>query len=657
MSKGTGFLGEPVYFCVAPVSAIFMMMQGMETIRHLNYFDFLAGLILPLAAGLLPGFPFLLLLFILASIFFLFPSPPVFLFCLSSVLARLLMQSGRPALHSGLFVWITCWPLFALFGFGLPRNFHNFLQYAHYSGWIMILSIPLYALLDLLSGWSGLPERLRCVLPRRQQDSSGRLLLRSCFLFCLPFLFLLFTGLAFGWPSLGFPSFTDNGYLSYSGLIPLCVIPLVFLWNIFRYRQISFTTIPAPPRDSPIPPNLPVEVHKLVPESTAPAATGSYPSTATACPAQHKRDCLLPAFLPLTGDSLILVNPDFRIDWTGGSIPPVLTPSGPDLRGMELLDYFYKNQSVFADDKRVFQFIKKLMTEPATRLTGELLLKDERSSRFQVLSTPFFSPDGDLEHLMLIFRDITFHHAMEARLLAKNQELESFVHTVSHDLKNPIAVILGVADLMSEQFQSFLDRDGEEYVRMLKEESHKMLQLIDDMLQIARIEQRRFDWEDVDTLAVVNFIVAEYQHIYRDVPVVFIIQESLPVVHANSTMLTQVFKNLISNAVKYSDPAKPRAICEIGYALRDGFHHFSVQDNGLGMTPEDLAKVFDLFFRVGEKEVEGTGLGTSIIQKIVNAHGGKVIATSQKGSGSTFTFTLPVIPVDSASGQPTSSLD
>ncbi len=240
-----------------------------------------------------------------------------------------------------------------------------------------------------------------------------------------------------------------------------------------------------------------------------------------------------------------------------------------------------------------------------------------------------------------MFRDETKEKRLKDEIINKNQELKSFIHIISHDLKNPIAVMLGVIELFKESQIEKLDRDAREQVRMMEVEAKIMLKLIEDILQFSRLQNFDFEIEEVDVFQIVDEIVAEFQYLYENIDVVFFVQPDLPKIAANKSLIEQVFKNLISNAVKYYDPEKPRPEVEIGYYFKDGFHHFFVKDNGIGISKEDLPHIFEQFYRVGEKDIEGTGLGMSIVKKIIETFGGKIWIESEKGEYTKVTFTIP----------------
>ncbi len=240
-----------------------------------------------------------------------------------------------------------------------------------------------------------------------------------------------------------------------------------------------------------------------------------------------------------------------------------------------------------------------------------------------------------------MFRDETKEKKLRDEIIEVNKELKSFIHIISHDLKNPIAVMLGVIELFKENQLEKLDEDGKEQLRMMELEANVMLKMIEDILQFSRLQNFDYEIELVNTFEIVDGIVSEFQHLYKDIDVVFFVQPDLPTIKANKSLMEQIFKNLISNSVKYCDPEKVRAEVEIGCYKKDGFYHFFVLDNGIGISKEDLPHIFEQFYRVGEKDIEGTGLGMSIVKKIVEYFGGKIWIESEKGKFTKVTFTIP----------------
>jgi len=227
-------------------------------------------------------------------------------------------------------------------------------------------------------------------------------------------------------------------------------------------------------------------------------------------------------------------------------------------------------------------------------------------------------------------------------LAEKNAELEAFVYTVSHDLKTPIVTIEGFVGALREDFGDQLSEQGEGYLRFMSDAARKMEVLINDLLELSRVgrldqKKNRFPFADVvqETLSTLRPRIEA-----RGIAVT--VDEDLPVVYGERKRLVQVVDNLLSNAVKYIGADNPAPHIHVGVAHQDGRKAFFVRDNGIGIEERYFQKVFQIFQRLpsAAKLVEGTGIGLTIVQRIVERHGGKIWLTSVPGQGTTFFFTL-----------------
>ncbi len=257
------------------------------------------------------------------------------------------------------------------------------------------------------------------------------------------------------------------------------------------------------------------------------------------------------------------------------------------------------------------------------------------------------SPDelGDLARaLNRMAGDLRAHEealrAERADLAAKNAELERFAYTVSHDLKTPLVTIRGFAGLASTDLAAErADRVRQDLGRIVAA-ADKMHRLLDDILELSRVGRVVNPPEDVPLgeLAREAVELVRGQLAPRGVEVA--IAPGLPVVRADRRRLVEVFQNLVENAAKFAgDRANPRV--EVGMRSTGGDRVFFVRDNGRGIEPRFLERVWNLFEKL-DPAAEGTGVGLALVRRIVEAHGGRAWAESDgPGSGATFCFTLP----------------
>lgn len=219
----------------------------------------------------------------------------------------------------------------------------------------------------------------------------------------------------------------------------------------------------------------------------------------------------------------------------------------------------------------------------------------------------------------------------------KNKELDQFAYVVSHDLKAPLRGIEVASRWVEEDMGSQLPDNIKEYLKMMRARVHRMENLINGILALSRIGRTSQSKEQVDT----NELLAEVVELLSPPPGFSIdVQRNLPTLHTVRIQLQQVFSNLISNAIKYHD--KENGKITVRHHETEEFHVFSVTDDGPGIDPEYHARIFVIFQTLQERDaLESTGVGLSIVKKIVELQGGTVWVTSEPGSGSTFTFTWP----------------
>ncbi len=227
------------------------------------------------------------------------------------------------------------------------------------------------------------------------------------------------------------------------------------------------------------------------------------------------------------------------------------------------------------------------------------------------------------------------------KLSRANEELEDFVFTVSHDLKAPIVSISGFATILMTEYGDRFDEEGHHYLERIQGNVKQMENLIRDLLELSRVGRVVNPFERVAIGDIVRTAIDDLLLQIKQKNVEVIVHENLPEVVCDKARILQVFTNLISNAVKYiGDTPEPKI--EVGFKEIDDFYQFYVKDNGIGIDPKYHKKIFELFHMLKELEnVEGTGVGLTIVRRIVENHKGRVWVESEKGKGATFYFTLP----------------
>ncbi len=236
--------------------------------------------------------------------------------------------------------------------------------------------------------------------------------------------------------------------------------------------------------------------------------------------------------------------------------------------------------------------------------------------------------------------DIDERKKAEAALRRSNEELQQFAYVASHDLQEPLRSIVSFSQLLDRRYRGRLDRDADEYIAFIVEGGQRMQTLIQDLLQVSRVETGAKPLEPTDAAIVVADAVRVMETPLAEAGAT-IETGDLPRVMADAAQLEQVFTDLIGNAIKYRHPARPSAIRIAAWRVGP-MVQFSVADNGIGIEPEYHDRIFQMFQRLHtHEEYEGTGIGLAVVRKIVDRHGGKVWVESTPGEGSTFCFTLP----------------
>lgn len=243
-----------------------------------------------------------------------------------------------------------------------------------------------------------------------------------------------------------------------------------------------------------------------------------------------------------------------------------------------------------------------------------------------------------LKHLML--QDEVVRRANSA-LEVSNADLQQFVYAASHDLKEPLRMIVNFAQLTKKRYADKLDATGNEFLDYMLNGATRMNALLDDLLTYSRasdfanVKVQLVDCNDVLSNTLANLTVAIEESCAT------IAREHLPVVLAHETHLIQLFQNLISNAIRYRSPERALEI-KIGVVIEEGFWRFSVTDNGIGIDPEFAQEIFLLFHRLHGKDYSGTGIGLALCERIVRHYGGRIWVQSALDQGATFSFTLPI---------------
>jgi PAS domain S-box-containing protein len=240
--------------------------------------------------------------------------------------------------------------------------------------------------------------------------------------------------------------------------------------------------------------------------------------------------------------------------------------------------------------------------------------------------------------------DVSERKLAEEELRKTNEDLKSFLHVVTHDLKNPIITIQGFSARLLKRYRGVLEEKGAGYIHQIRSSARRMEILVSDLMALSIVGRVVHDFTDVPLEELFRDVVSGLEHRFNETGFRWVLESPLPTVRCDRDRIYQVFENLLSNAFKFRGEAENPEV-RVGCVEKEESVRLYVKDNGIGIAPEYHEKVFDMFFRVQQvKDESGTGLGLAIVRKIVKNHGGRVWVESEKGKGAAFFFMLPRSP-------------
>jgi PAS domain S-box-containing protein len=253
-----------------------------------------------------------------------------------------------------------------------------------------------------------------------------------------------------------------------------------------------------------------------------------------------------------------------------------------------------------------------------------------------------FLPDN----LIVTFNDVTERKRIEealkttmADLERSNLELEQFAYVASHDLQEPLRMVSSYTQLLAQRYKGRLDSDADDFIGYAVDGASHMQQLINDLLAYSRVGTRGNPPGPVPADQALDRALENLQAALQE-NAVEITRDPLPTVTIDGVQLSQVFQNLIANAIKFQGDKPPHL--HITCAARGLEWVFSVRDNGIGIDPQYLERIFIIFQRLNPRgKYPGTGIGLAMCKRIILRHGGRIWAESESGKGSTFYFSLP----------------
>jgi signal transduction histidine kinase len=299
----------------------------------------------------------------------------------------------------------------------------------------------------------------------------------------------------------------------------------------------------------------------------------------------------------------------------------------------------------------VFVGMSFLVSAPVRRSLEELNAYVQRVAKGESRGERFDSDLAEVDQVGRKLTEVVIRVEEGQAKLAKSQrelkatqkEMDEYTYVISHDLKEPLRGIEAFSKFLSDSYREKLDDNGRHYVDTIRNSTLRMQRLIGDLLKFSRLSQQKNPLTPVGLNAMLMHVRVNLQYALDQKKTELHVNR-LPTVICDATAMTEVFHNLISNAIKYNDKALP--VIEVGCAEKpnpdSGFieYEFYVRDNGVGIKKEYFDKIFQIFQRL-QRDEEGTGIGLTIVRRVVEWHGGRIWLESEENKGTTFYFTLP----------------
>ncbi|HEY7062586.1 MAG TPA: response regulator [Chloroflexota bacterium] len=364
--------------------------------------------------------------------------------------------------------------------------------------------------------------------------------------------------------------------------------------------------------------------------------------------AQKRRsEAEMSSILDSVVEALALVAPDQMLIGVNRRFEELFGQRGEQVVGRRLDELRPLVERVFADPASFLGHAEVATDGPGGRFPSPLEQVWPQARQLDVFWTPVRS-DGRFLGRLYGFRDVTQERELD-------RMKTEFVSQVSHELRTPLTAIKGFTDMLLDGDAGDLDEEQEEYLNIVKQNVDRLVSLINDLLDISRIESGRvkLQLESINLGAIVESVVTTMRPLVegKSQTLAVAVEPALPLARGDHDRIVQVVTNLVSNAYKYT-PTGGAIRVEAG---RDGdLARIAVRDSGIGIAPEDVAQLFTRFFRVDSsltREIGGTGLGLSIVKSIVEMHGGTVVVESEPDKGSTFSFTVPLAAATAPAGE------
>jgi len=335
-------------------------------------------------------------------------------------------------------------------------------------------------------------------------------------------------------------------------------------------------------------------------------------------------------------EGIYVLDADGKISFLNRQLAKMLGYRVEEMDGKLLVD--------FIDDLTVVEtFREKSTDKQENKLSHDFRFRHKSNEEFwgMISSSAIYDNDGKSAGALGMVIDVTERKKAELALKHANDEFKAFIDTVSHDLKNPIMSIEGFCNLLLRKYGDKLDDKGRGYLQVIGAGAIRMGHLVSDLLELSKIGQVVPNLKSVDCSDLVNEVVSNLRGRLEESGIELVIAQTFPTIYCDAERMHQVFENLLTNAIRFARNAEKPKI-DVGYEDVGDHYRFYVRDYGVGIDPKYHRRIFLLFQRISEEGNEdGTGLGLTIVERLVRQHDGTIWVESKREEGATFYFTIP----------------